>query len=77
VAAIVSVGDPARIPTVTVCSPTEHPSPARAENCRIYRQNSLDALLAIDSPKAALMPQQPPPRKPLKRAYRSVLSRLR
>jgi hypothetical protein len=27
--------------------------------------------------EAALMPQQPPPRKPLKRAYRSVLSRLR
>jgi hypothetical protein len=38
----------------------------------------LDALIAIASPnEATLMPQQPRRRGPLRRAYRSLLSRLR
>ena len=62
----------------TISFPTEHPSPARVESYRIYRQNFLDALIAIDSPEeASPMPQQPRRRNPFRRAYRSLLSRLR
>jgi hypothetical protein len=63
----------------TISFPTEHPSPARVEGYRIYRQNFLDALIAIDSPEeeTGATPQPPRKRDPLRRAYRSLLSRLR
>jgi hypothetical protein len=61
----------------TVSFPTEHPSPARVESYRIYRRNFLDALIANDSPEEAPPPPVAPRRRPFRRAYRSLLSRLR
>ena len=62
----------------TISLPTEHPSPARVESYRIYRQNFLAALIAIDSTEeAGPCRNSPRSRNPLRRAYRSLLSRLR